>query len=120
MKLSVSFNSLPKWQRLHLDRTFTLLDNANKYSAAGQPVEIRLNQQKGDFLLTVKDAGNGISATEIENIFERFVRFRKHNEGLGLSIAKANVEAHGGQIAVESSPGQGSSFTITFPTESNQ
>jgi signal transduction histidine kinase len=70
-------------------------------------------------IIVVKDSGKGISATEIENIFERFVRFSKHNEGLGLGlpIAKAIIKAHGGQITVESVQGEGSLFSITLPTE---
>jgi signal transduction histidine kinase len=70
-------------------------------------------------IIAVKDSGKGISATEIENIFERFVRFSKHNEGLGLGlpIAKAIIKAHGGQITVESVQGEGSLFSITLPTE---
>lgn len=131
-----------KWQRFHLDRTFSLkvdavsdevavmvdqqriqqvlsilLDNATKYSAPGQGVEISISWKETFIAIAVKDSGNGISAAEVENIFERFVRFSKHNEGLGLGlpIAKAIVEAHGGQISVVSVQGQGSTFSITLP-----
>jgi signal transduction histidine kinase len=67
--------------------------------------------------ISIKDSGIGISAAEIDNIFERFVRFSRHNEGLGLGlpIAKVIVEAHGGRISVESSPGQGSVFSVILP-----
>ena len=69
-------------------------------------------------LVSVIDQGIGISGAEIEHIFERFVRFRKSNEGvgLGLPIAKAIIEAHGGTITVDSSLGQGSIFSFTLPT----
>jgi len=96
-----------------------LMDNAIKYSPSGLPIEISVKQNNTFIVVSVKDSGKGISATEIENIFERFVRFSKHNEGLGLGlpIAKAIIEAHGGQITVESVQGEGSLFSITLPTE---
>jgi two-component system OmpR family sensor kinase len=95
-----------------------LMDNAIKYSPSGLPIEISVKQNNTYIVVTVKDFGKGISATEIENIFERFVRFSKHNEGLGLGlpIAKAIIEAHGGQITVESVQSEGSLFSITLPT----
>jgi len=94
-----------------------LLDNASKYSQAGGSIEVGLRRQSSDVLITVSDTGDGISATEVENVFERFVRFSKHDEGLGLGlpIAKAIVEAHGGSIAVESIQGEGSTFVISLP-----
>ncbi len=96
-----------------------LLDNATKYSEAGKPVEIEARAGEELITVSVRDSGGGISAAEVDNIFERFVRFSKHNQGLGLglSIAKAIVEAHGGQIVVESVQGQGSCFTFTLPVE---
>jgi len=96
-----------------------LLDNATKYSPSDLPVEVSVKQDNTFVVVSVKDSGKGISATEIENIFERFVRFSKHNEGLGLGlpIAKAIIEAHGGQITVESVQGEGSIFSITLPAE---
>jgi signal transduction histidine kinase len=136
-----------KWQRRHQERNITLmtdlisddkmvtidtprihqvlsilLDNATKYSPPKLPVEVNVKQEDCFLVVTVKDSGQGISATEIENIFERFVRFSKHNEGLGLGlpIAKAIVEAHGGQITVESTQGEGSTFSVTLPIEQTQ
>lgn len=133
-----------KWQRQHQDRqilfTFEqlsdqavaiidtprlhqvlsiLMDNAIKYSPTGEPIEVGLKHDETCIVISIKDSGQGISATEIENIFERFVRFSKHSEGLGLGlpIAKAIVEAHGGQIRAESTQGEGSIFFITLPTE---
>ncbi|PKI03599.1 HAMP domain-containing sensor histidine kinase [Glaciecola sp. 33A] len=94
-----------------------LLDNATKYSKSNQPIEIALGKTDTFITISIKDSGEGISAAEIDNIFERFVRFSKHNEGLGLGlpIAKVIVEAHGGRISVESSPGQGSTFSVILP-----
>jgi two-component system OmpR family sensor kinase len=133
-----------KWQRLHQERKISLvtdlvcdetevtidtpriqqvlsilLDNATKYSPSGFPVEVSVKQNTTSMIIAVKDKGKGISATEIENIFERFVRFSRHNEGLGLGlpIAKAIIKAHGGQITVESVQGEGSLFSITLPIE---
>jgi signal transduction histidine kinase len=82
-------------------------------------VEVGARYAAGLVTVSVSDSGGGISAAEVENIFERFVRFSKHNQGLGLglSIAKAIVEAHGGQIVVESVQGQGSCFSFTLPAE---
>lgn len=96
-----------------------LLDNATKYSKSGGVVEVGMTTNKSLVTITVKDTGDGISAAEIENIFERFVRFSRINEGLGLGlpIAKAIVEAHGGQITVKSIQGEGSIFSVTLPTE---
>jgi signal transduction histidine kinase len=136
-----------KWQRLHHDRNISLstdsisdtfavsidapriqqvlsilLDNATKYSPSGLPVEVGVKQSNNLISISIKDSGKGISATEIENIFERFVRFSKHNQGLGLGlpIAKAIIEAHGGKITVESILGEGSIFSVTLPIEQTQ
>lgn len=135
---------LAKWQRLCKDRSIVLttteqdsatelridkpriqqalsilLDNATKYSAAGRPIELSIINHHTTLEISVKDLGEGISAAEIENIFERFVRFSKHHEGigLGLPIAKAIVDAHGGHINVESVQGEGSTFAILLPIE---
>jgi two-component system OmpR family sensor kinase len=96
-----------------------LLDNATKYSPSVSPVKVEVKAIKSSLIISIRDFGEGISATEIENIFERFVRFSKHSEGLGLGlpIAKAIVEAHNGQITVESVPSEGTVFSIKLPLE---
>ncbi len=95
-----------------------LLDNAIKFT----PSEGRVIVSASNCAVTVADAGPGIPADELPHIFERFYRgdrsrARKGTDGsgLGLSIAKAIVEAHGGQIWVESEQGQGASFIFTLP-----
>ena len=97
-----------------------LLDNAIKYTSRDGSVHIT-TQTEGEkwVALSVKDTGIGISEKELPHIFERFYRgdpSRPHTgNGLGLSLAQAIAQAHGGKIHVASSPGQGSTFTITLP-----
>jgi signal transduction histidine kinase len=98
-----------------------LLDNAIKYTSAGGRVDVSLSQIEGQATtLTVKDTGVGIDAAELPHIFERFYRGdRSRSEsgtGLGLSLARAIVRAHGGDITVKSSLHEGSAFAVTFPS----
>ena len=94
-----------------------LLDNAIKYSGSGAVILVSAVLQEDDVVIAIGDNGQGISGAEIEHIFERFVRFSKREEGvgLGLPIAKAIVEAHDGKISVRSTQGQGSTFRFTLP-----
>ncbi|WP_437278793.1 GAF domain-containing sensor histidine kinase [Sorangium sp. So ce375] len=97
-----------------------LLDNAAKYADAGSPIRVTLRPEGGGAALTVEDRGPGISAADLGRLFDRFFqapRAREKNTGLGLGlyIVKGLMEAHGGTIAVESTPGQGSSFRLWFP-----
>lgn len=128
------------WQRTHADReiTFTchesnttvlmdlqrveqaitiILDNALKYSDPGTPIELHLSRTDPWYCIAIKDHGCGISLAEQEHIFERFVRLNRNGSGvgLGLPIAKAIVEAHGGDITVSSRPGEGAIFTLRIP-----
>ena len=75
-------------------------------------------QHDGQVLFWVKDTGEGISADELPRVFERFWQRRKQDgggAGLGLPIVKGLIEAHGGRVWVESSPGAGSTFYFTVP-----
>ena len=97
-----------------------LLDNAIKYTPAGGSVEVTVNTgNNGAVAIAVKDSGSGISENDIPHIFERFYRCDPSRSeagiGLGLSFARAIARAHGGDISVFSKPGQGSTFTVTFP-----
>jgi signal transduction histidine kinase len=98
-----------------------LVDNAIKHSPAGATVTVGLEADRPEACLFVEDHGPGIPAEDRQRIFEPF--YRRGSElsretqgiGIGLSIAKHAVEAHGGRITVESSPGSGSRFTIVLP-----
>jgi len=98
-----------------------LLDNAVKYTAPGGDVGVALSTQNGSARIVVTDSGIGIPAADQPRIFDRFYRVDKARSralggaGLGLSIAKWIVEAHGGTIAVQSIPTQGSEFIVDLP-----
>ncbi len=96
-----------------------LLDNATRYSPADTPVDVTLTEKDKWVELRVRDYGEGISPSDVQYIFERFVRFRPRTEGsgLGLSIARVLVEAHHGDIQVESELGRGSVFIVKLPQE---
>ena len=96
-----------------------LIDNAVKYSPAGQPVEVRIARVDGVVHVSVNDRGPGIKADEQRLIFEKFGRVAgtgsKPGTGLGLYIARSIAEAHGGELTVSSAPGRGSTFTLSLP-----
>jgi two-component system sensor histidine kinase KdpD len=102
-----------------LERAFAnLLENAIRYSD-GRTVSARSRLVGGNIVVRVVDQGPGIPASEWERIFEPFQRGDAANtgSGLGLAIAKGFVEANGGEIAIESLPGQGTSFVVTLPPQ---
>ncbi|HAA26303.1 MAG TPA: sensor histidine kinase [Ruminiclostridium sp.] len=94
------------------------VDNAQKYTQPGGVIEISLKNSNNTAILSVKDNGCGISAKDLNNIFDRFYRAdesrdrNKGGHGLGLSIARIIVLRHGGKIKVKSKPGEGSVFSI--------
>ena len=98
-----------------------LIDNAVKYSPEGASVEVSAAVEAAGLSIRVKDAGRGIPREHLTRLFERFYRVDKARSrdmggtGLGLSIVKHIAVAHGGWVAVESTPGLGSTFTITLP-----
>jgi signal transduction histidine kinase len=98
-----------------------LLDNAIKYTPSGGEVSFSIQIISNGFInIIIKDTGIGISKEDIPHIFKRFYRCDQSRStagtGLGLSLARAVAKAHGGEITVESRPGEGSAFTVALPS----
>lgn len=101
-----------------------LINNALRYTREGGRVELLAAVDDSALRIVVSDNGAGIAAEDLPYIFNRFYRGDKSRQnngdaGLGLTITKSLVEAQGGAITVESEPGQGAKFTITFPQKTN-
>jgi two-component system, OmpR family, sensor histidine kinase KdpD len=99
-----------------------LIMNAHLYSTPETPIVIRTETGKGLVFFHVADRGPGIDSAEIPRIFEKFYRgkehrFRVQGTGMGLPIAKAIAEAHGGTMTAVSKPGEGSVFTFSLPID---
>jgi len=97
-----------------------LLENASKYSADGTPIRVVVAPSGRGATLAVLDQGPGIPPEELPRLFDRYfqaqrARAKRRGLGLGLFIAKGLVEAHGGSIAAESTPGVGSTFRVWLP-----
>ncbi len=119
-------NSLPRVNmdlRRIIEVVSQLLDNAAKYSPKGTRITITSEVQKGNLITSVADQGPGIEAIDQSMIFDKFYRGRGQRStiqgtGMGLAIAKALVEAHGGNISVVSQLGRGSVFSFSLPLDS--
>lgn len=102
---------------------FNLCDNAIKYNKQGGSVCIRLAENEDNVCISVQDNGVGIPKEDQSRVFERFYRVDKSHSkeiggtGLGLSIVKHGVSFLGGEVELESTPGQGTEITISFPKE---
>jgi signal transduction histidine kinase len=98
-----------------------LLDNAIKYTAEGGAVSITARRESDHAVVSFRDTGIGIPPEEQSRIWDRLYRGDKSRSqrglGLGLSVVKAVVEAHGGAANVNSTVGQGSEFTVTMPAQ---
>ena len=117
----------PGFPRVWMDRTriaqvvANLLDNAVRHTPSGSAVTVTVTESGDMGRVTVADSGPGIPETDLPFVFERFYRVDPSRSrstggtGLGLTIGKQLVEAHRGQIQVESAPGQGTRFTFTLP-----
>ena len=98
-----------------------LIDNAVKYSSEHGEISVKLYDQSNKHIIEVYNTGEGIKPENLKKIFERFFRQDESRNsktggyGLGLSIAKASVEAHGGKISVQSVYGEWVRFTVTLP-----
>jgi signal transduction histidine kinase len=93
-----------------------LIGNSLKH-AKGAPIELSVERQDREALIIVRDQGPGIAAAELPHVFDRYWsgRTKKGGAGLGLAIAKGIVSAHGGDIKVDSNPGNGARFVFTLP-----
>jgi signal transduction histidine kinase len=97
-----------------------LVENAVKYTSPDDIIELSaISDQPGEARVVVGDNGNGISADELEHIFDRFRRGSNitgtRGTGLGLAVVRAVADAHGGSVRVRSHPGEGSEFEISLP-----
>jgi signal transduction histidine kinase len=111
---------LGEWDRMRLEQVFTnLFQNAARY-APGSAVTIRVTEEGGRALVTVRDTGPGIPRREHARIFERFTQAEGPRAfaggfGLGLWLVRQVVEAHGGTVSLTSRPGAGATFTVALP-----
>jgi signal transduction histidine kinase len=101
-----------------------VLDNAAKYSRdRDRPVEIRIEAGTDEITVRIEDHGVGIPEAELPRIFEPFYRVDRSRSretggyGLGLSLCKRIMEAHGGSIAIASREGEGTEVALTFPRQ---
>ena len=109
--------------RKAVEQVFTnLLDNAIKYCGSGTQIRLRAQKGSGNTLrVEIADSGPGIEPRHLPRLFERFYRVDSGRSrdmggtGLGLSIVKHLVEAMGGTLGVESTPGRGATFWFTLP-----
>jgi signal transduction histidine kinase len=98
-----------------------ILDNAIRFSPQGRQVNVELKEENNEYVISITDQGIGVRPEYMDHIFERFYRVRNTASrqysgiGLGLFVARAIVEAHGGHIWVSSNQGLGSTFSFTLP-----
>jgi signal transduction histidine kinase len=103
-----------------------LVKNALQFTESGGHVTVNAQEEVGYYKVTVTDDGIGIPARDLPRVFERFFQVETHltrrygGMGLGLAVAKAMIELHGGRIWAESQEGQGSTFTFLLPIEQIQ
>jgi two-component system phosphate regulon sensor histidine kinase PhoR len=122
MELSSMYMGVLVDRDMFLQAVINLLSNAIKYTPDGGRVTLRSRTCDHHVQVVVEDTGVGLNEDDCRNIFEKFYRVKKDKSmaagtGLGLSLAKHIVEdVHGGELEVDSTPGEGSTFTITVPT----
>ncbi len=98
-----------------------LLDNAMKYSPPGTPIDISAEIKEDLLQVRVTDGGCGIPREDLERVFEKFYRVQRPSgpkgSGLGLSICRGLIEAHGGRIWAEAGPGGGTAIVFSLPLQ---
>ncbi len=123
-KIEIRFNAEAaftiKGDKDRLTEAFlNLLDNAIMYNHESGHVDVSISPDNSNIVIQIKDTGVGIKQDELDKIFNRFYRSaevrNREGTGLGLNIAREIIDAHGGEIRVESTPGRGSNFIILFP-----
>jgi two-component system sensor histidine kinase ChvG len=94
-----------------------LLENARSFAGEGGRVDVRAGREGEEVVLVVCDTGPGIAAEDVDRVFSRFftTRGRARGTGLGLALVRAVAQAHGGLVAVRSSPGAGAEFEVRLP-----
>lgn len=98
-----------------------LIGNAIGHSSAEDPVTVTTRRSGGSVVVEVADRGEGITSADLERIFERGVRATsaRSGSGLGLAVVREIAREHGGEVEVESSPGQGATFRLVLPVASD-
>jgi two-component system phosphate regulon sensor histidine kinase PhoR len=109
-----------------LNALVNLIDNAVKYSPEESRVQIQAGRSEAGLFIRISDNGPGIAKSHLPRLFERFYRVDKTRSrtlggtGLGLAIVKHIVQAHDGNITVDSTQGVGSTFEIQLPAETDE
>ncbi|HUZ78927.1 MAG TPA: ATP-binding protein [Chloroflexota bacterium] len=103
-----------------------LLGNASKYTPEQGSITVAAHRQENHVVIDVADSGPGLSTGEAQRVFEKFYRVgdsltqQQQGSGLGLAIVRSLVELHGGEVSVQSEPGQGATFSIRLPVYENE
>ena len=126
-EVTLHLDCVPELGRVFVDRhrfaqaLANLIANAIKFTSAGGRVDVRARRGSGETIIEVSDTGIGIPAENLPRLFERFWRghHKRQGVGLGLSITKGVIDAHGGQLTVRSELGAGATFTIRLPFSAN-
>jgi signal transduction histidine kinase len=113
-----------RWDKSRLDQVMTnLVSNAIKYGDA-KPIDVSVAGETDNAIITIRDRGLGIAANDHERIFGRFERAASSRHyggiGLGLWIVKQIIDALGGTVSVESTPGDGSTFKVVLPLQAEK
>jgi len=94
---------------------FNILTNAQQAMPKGGNIEVRTQRNGRHILLSIRDSGKGIPPEDLDKIFHLYFSTKPGGTGLGLPLAKRIIEEHGGQIEVESRPGEGTTFLVRLP-----